>query len=247
MRFDGAAAVTSLLQKLKAEVAPNAVYLHCFAHCDEIIVKDAIENSNLLWSSLNLCQSLYAIVGDYPKRILLFDRIQNDFNHEYNTEDCKVVRLKNLSATRRTTGVTAADIVFDKLSELQTTLKEMRKDPSMPKDTAVKIEGILKRQFSSLVVLFNLNATRTIFRLLEKRSRELHAIDISSDYALYSVKNVLKQLQELRSVKEFNRILDVANAMLSVREPLAGPGPRPSKVPKRSNAESVVLTDTLPE
>ena len=48
-------------------------------------------------------------------------------------------------------------------------------------------------------------------------------------------------------MNEFNRILDVANAMLSVREPQAGTGPRPSKVPKRFNAESFMLTDTLPK
>ena len=48
-------------------------------------------------------------------------------------------------------------------------------------------------------------------------------------------------------MNEFNSILDVANAMLSAREPQIGPGPRPSKVPKWFNDESVMLTDALPK
>ena len=83
--------------------------------------------------------------------------------------------------------------------------------------------------------------------MLEKLSRELQAIDISADYALYSIKDVLKQLQELTSVNEFIRILGEANAFPSVREPRTGPGPRPSKVPRRFNDKSVMLTDSLPE
>ena len=246
MGFDGAAAMKSLSQKLKAKVAPNAIYVHCFAHCNVLIVKDATKNSKLLSSSLDLCQSLYTIIGAYPKRILLFEKIQNDFSYEQETDDYKVLRLQNLSATRWTTRVKAADIVFAKFSELHKTLEDMRKDPSIPKDTAVKIKGILNRQFSSLDVLFNLNATRVILSLLEKLSRELQAIDISADYALYSIRHVLKRLQELRSVNEFNRILDEASAIPSVRDPHTGSEPRPSKVPKWFNDNNVMLTDSLP-
>ena len=37
--------IKSLAQKLKSEIAPNAIYVHCFAHCNELIVKDAIKES----------------------------------------------------------------------------------------------------------------------------------------------------------------------------------------------------------
>ena len=85
-----------------------------------------------------------------------------------------------------------------------------------------------------------------ILSLLEKLSRELQAIDISADYALYSIRHVLKRLQELRSVNEFNRILDEASAIPSVRDPHTGSEPRPSKVPKRFNDNNVMLIDSLP-
>ncbi len=96
MGFEGAAAMKALSRRLKMTIAPNAIYVHCFANCNELIVKDAIKNSNLMSSSLDLCQSLHAIIGAYPKRILLFEKIQNDFNFEPKSEDYKVLRLQNL-------------------------------------------------------------------------------------------------------------------------------------------------------
>ena len=41
MSFDGAAAMKALAKLLKADIAPNAIFIHCFAHCNELIVKDA--------------------------------------------------------------------------------------------------------------------------------------------------------------------------------------------------------------
>ena len=66
MRFHWAAVMKALARLLKADVAPNATFIHCFAHCNELIVKYVSKFSNLLSSSLHLCQSLYAIIGAYP-------------------------------------------------------------------------------------------------------------------------------------------------------------------------------------
>ena len=82
MSCDGSAAMKALTRLLKADVGPNAIFIHCFAHCNELIVKDAIKLSILLLSFLELCQSFYAIVGAYPKHVLLFEEIQNDFKNE---------------------------------------------------------------------------------------------------------------------------------------------------------------------
>ena len=85
MGFDGAAAMKSLAQELKSETAPNAISVHCFAHCTELIVKHAIKESGLLAASLDLCQSMHAIVGAYPKLILLFENIQKGCGCEQET------------------------------------------------------------------------------------------------------------------------------------------------------------------
>ena len=159
MGFDGTSAMKSLARKLTAEVAPKAIYVHCFAHCNELIVKDAMKQCHLLSTSLDLCQVLYSIVGAYPKRILLFEEIQKEVLYENCTEEYKVLRLQSLSATTWTTRVKAADVIFDKSAKLRTTLEMLKEDQSISSDTKIRIQGILKHQLSSLPVLFNLNVT----------------------------------------------------------------------------------------
>ena len=147
MSFDGAAAIKALARLLKAEVAPNAIFIHCFAHCNELIVKGAMKLSNLLLSSLELCQSLYAIVGGYPKRVLLFEEIQNDFKNEMvsNAFDYNILRLQSLSVTGWTTRVKATDVVFGKIAEVRANLEILLKDPSVTSNTRARIRGILER------------------------------------------------------------------------------------------------------
>ena len=187
MSFDGAAAMKALARLLKADVAPNAIFIHCFAHCNEHIAKDASKLSSLLSSSLDLCLSLYAIIGAYPKRILLFEEIQNEFDDEMDSKATayNVLRLQSLSATRWTTRVKAADVVFLKTAEVRATLEMLLTDPSLTNDTKARIRGILEQQLSSLNVVFNLNATRKFVVLLEKLSRDFQTVDIMAEYVLF--------------------------------------------------------------
>ncbi|XP_046860232.1 zinc finger MYM-type protein 1-like [Xenia sp. Carnegie-2017] len=252
MGFDGASAMKSLARKLKEDIAPNAIYVHCFSHCNELIIKDAAKQSNLLSTSLDLCQSLYAIVGAHPKRILLFEEIQADFRNETGTNDYKVLRLQSLSTTRWTTRVKAADVIFEKSAELHATLEKLQEDPTISADTKAKIRGILRRQLSSLVVIFNLNATRKLLALLEKLSKELQAVDISAEYALFSIRHVLQRLHEMRSEEEFERTLDDAKKVFRVMMsfPLEfsenfGTGTRLRKVPRWMNNEEMLITESL--
>ena len=244
MGFDGAAAMKSLARKLKVEISPNAVYVHCFAHCNELIVKDAIDQCSLLSTSLDLCQSLYAIVGAYPKRILLFEAIQNDFKHENESDEYTVLRLQSLSATRWTTRVKAANVVFEKTVEVRRTLETLASDPSISADTKARIKGILKHQLSSLHIMFNLNVARKLIVLLEKFSKELQAVDISADYALYSVQHILQRLHEMRDNKEFQRILDEAKSISGIEEANTD-GARKRKVPRWMESGDSMLTETL--
>ena len=239
MGFDGAAAMKSLAQKLKSEIAPNVIYVHCFAHCNELIVKDAIKESGLLETSLDLCQSMYTIVGAYPTHILLFENIQKDYGYEQETKHFKVLRLQNLPVTRWTTRVQAANIVFEILCK---TLEKMKDDSSNPKDTADKIKRLLKNHLSSLEVLFNLNATRKLLIVSEKLSKEFQAVGISADYALYSVKHVIQRFTEMRCAEEFESILKEAKNVCGLTGDTDGL--RHSKIPKRPD-DSVIFCRLL--
>ncbi|XP_046842007.1 zinc finger MYM-type protein 1-like [Xenia sp. Carnegie-2017] len=250
MSFYGASAMKSLARKLKEDIAPNAIYVHCFSHCNELIIQDAAKQSNLLSTSLDLCQSLYAIVGAHSKHILLFEEIQANFRNETGTNDYKVLRLQSLSTTRWTTRVKAAYVIFKKLAELHATLKKLQDDPSISADRKAKIRGILRRQLSSLIVIFNLNVTRKLLALFDKLSKELQAVDISAEYALFSIRHVLQRLHEMRSEEEFERTLDDAKKVFRVMmsfplEFSENFGTRLRKVPRWMNNEEILITESL--
>ena len=116
---------------------------------------------------------------------------------------------------------------------------EMRGDSSTPKDTADNIKGLLKNHLSSLEALFNLNATRKLLSVSEKLSKELQAVGISADYALYSVKHVIQRFTEMRCAEEFESILKEAKNVLGLTGDTDGP--RHSKVPKRLD-DSVIFS-----
>jgi cell division protein FtsL len=88
-----------------------------------------MKQCTLLSTLLDLCQALYAIVGAYPKRILLFEKIQEHFKHENDSDEYKVLRLQSLCATRWTTTVEAVNVMFDKTVELRTTMEKLKEDP----------------------------------------------------------------------------------------------------------------------
>ena len=85
---------------------------------------------------------------------------------------------------------------------------------------------------------------RKLIVLLEKFSKELQAIDISADYALYSVQHILQRLHEMRDNKEFKRILDEAKSISGIEEASAD-GARKRKVPSWMESGDSMLTEML--
>ena len=143
MAFDGASSMKLLAKKLKDIAGTQALYVHCFAHCNELVLQDAYKKSNLVSDALDICQSLYAIIGAYPKRVLLFDNIQKDIQQEKVNDNYTVQKLKNLCVTRWTTRGAAAIVIFEKLNELQTVLKSIAADQATASDTRATIQGLL--------------------------------------------------------------------------------------------------------
>ena len=90
-----------------------------------------------------------------------------------------------------------------------------------------------------LEVLFNLNATRKLLSVSGKLSKDLQAVGISADYALYSVKHVIQRFTEMRCAEEFESTLKEANNFLGLTGDTDGP--RHSKIPKRLD-DSVIFS-----
>ena len=113
MSFDGTSSMKNVAKLIKSEIARQALYVHCFAHCNELVFKDATAISPMIACAQDLCEGLYALVGISPKTILIFEDIQ-----KYIDEDASVVRLKSLSITRWTERGLSYDVIIKKRDAL---------------------------------------------------------------------------------------------------------------------------------
>ena len=128
MAFDGASAMKRLAFLLKNEVCKHALYIHCFAHCNELVFKDVTSLSRLVADAQDFCENMYTLAGVSPKRVLLFQNIQKELaeeNMDNGRDGGSSLKLKNLSRTRWTTRGAAADVILKRNVELQETLKTL--------------------------------------------------------------------------------------------------------------------------
>ena len=250
--FDGASTMKSVAAKLKTIYGVQASYFHCLAHCNELIVKDAHEISSMLSDSLGICQTLYALIGAYPKRIALLEGIQKDAQYEVESEDYKILRLRSLSVTRWTTRAKVAYVVLTKNKDLKVALSTLAKDSTTTAEVRAKVKGILQ-QLACLKKMFGLQATYELVGLLENLSVQLQSAGLTADVACFCIKNVSERLTELRSDIEFERILKSILLLPGIKEQLeqdseqapASRSTRNRKIPRALNNANVVITEQL--
>ncbi|XP_028407534.1 uncharacterized protein LOC114530150 [Dendronephthya gigantea] len=186
MAFDGASAMKRLAVLLKDEVCKHALYIHWFAHCNELVFKDVTSLSRMVADAQDFCENMYALVGVSPKRVLLFQNIQKEVSEE-NTDDGRSnLKLKNLSRTRWTTRGAAADVILKKNHELQETLETLSADSSVTPECREKSKGLLQK-LKSLPNTFNLLAMNELAFLLENNSKQLQRADLTAEQVSTSI------------------------------------------------------------
>jgi hypothetical protein len=122
-------------------------------------------------------------------------------------------------------------------------LETLEIDPSVTADTKARIRGILRGQLSSLEIIFGLKATSKLVGLLEKLSKELQAVDISAEYALFSIRHVIRRFHEMRCEEEFEHLLQDAKTIPDITESMDAV--RQRKIPRWMMGEEMMLTERL--
>ena len=238
--FDGAASMKLLAKKLKQCVGEQVIYVHCFAHCNDLVSKDVTKLSPVISASLELCEELYAIVGAYPKRVQLFEEIQKQTNFQDNENEYKILRLQNLSMTRWTTRSCAANVILSKTQELQGVLNTMSSDTTIKREIRSKAHGLASK-LVCLKTMLQLSATYEIFGLLENLSKDLQRADLTAELALFCIAKVKDRLTQFRSDEEFERIFEKASKMPGIEENSTSiVGSRKRKLPAKYDGSYLV-------
>jgi len=79
--FDGASNVAGSVNGLQSkirEAEPRALFVHCSSHSINLVVQDAIRSNPAYRDVLAMFGSLITFVRDSPKRLRLFERLQQD-------------------------------------------------------------------------------------------------------------------------------------------------------------------------
>ena len=220
MAFDGASAMKRLAVLLKDQVCKHALFIHCFAHCNELVFKDATSLSRMVADAQDFCEDMHAIAGVSPKRVLLFDNIQKESSD--SPEDTQSnLKLRKLSRTRWTTRGAAADVILKKNSELQETLNTLSMDTSATPECRAKSRGLL-RKLKSFPEMFKLVAMNEQAYLLENNSKQLQSATLTAEQAKASIDKQYIRQQELRSSTEFERLYAKTEKLIGVEHDETG-------------------------
>ena len=203
MAFDGASAMEKLAALLKEKVSKHALYIHCFAHCNEVF-KDATLLSSVVQETQDLSEDVYAIAGVNPKRVLLFQDVQKEISN-VSESTRGILKLKNLSRTRWTTRGAAAEVVIEKNKVLQETLRLLSTDGSVAPECREKAKGLI-RKLKSFPDMFKLVSMYEFANLLENNSRQLQSASLTADQATAFIDMLYVRLKEPRSSEEFERL-----------------------------------------
>lgn len=188
---------------LKSRVSKNAIYVHCFAHCNELVFKDASSISPILSDAQDFCESVYVLAGVSPKRVLLFQNVQKELSaaaaaaltSDSDANDA-FRKLKNLSRTRWTTRGAAADVLLEKYEALKETLTVLSSDKTATAECRAISEGTL-RKMKSFTHMFKLVAMHELSFLLENNSKQLQSASLTAEQASTSISKMCIRLDEL--------------------------------------------------
>ena len=202
MSLDGVSSMKNLAKLIKENVAQQALYVHCFAHANKLVFKDATALSPMIAYAQDFCENLYALFDVYPKRVILFESIQKDMEG-----DKSILRLKNLSKTIWTMRGVAFEVIIKRHNALRETLNKLAIDKTATPECCAKSRDLIKR-VQNFENMFQIVCLRKFSSLLEMNSKLLQSYKITVEEASDNIERVQIRLQEMSSEKECEMIYE---------------------------------------
>ncbi|KAJ8017895.1 Zinc finger MYM-type protein 1 [Holothuria leucospilota] len=100
------------------EVAPKAIYVHCYGHVLNLALQDTMSTLEPLRNALGVIQSLYNLLEASSKRPAFFEKVKA----QQEDEHAQKLTLKSLSVTRWSCRYDAVKAVINQLSSIMKAL-----------------------------------------------------------------------------------------------------------------------------
>ncbi|XP_065917551.1 zinc finger MYM-type protein 1-like [Dysidea avara] len=229
--YDGASVMsgccTGVQQRIK-QVAPQAVYVHCYAHCLNLVLVDTTKIVSEASEFFALMETLYVFMSTNKVHTLYIEQQ----HHLYPNKPPR--QLQKLSDTRCACRFLAVDAVCSTFRAILATLQKVV--DSDDKVKVVEAKGILLQvhcfKFLTTLVTFS----RLLF-LTKQLSDQLQSSQTDMAKAAELVEGTMKTLQQFRSDGEWRKLYkyvsDVASSLNIEVSPLNSRPQRSQRLPKR--------------
>ncbi|XP_053323828.1 zinc finger MYM-type protein 1-like [Spea bombifrons] len=214
-------------QALIRQEQPLAIYVHCGAHCTNLVMQAAAHQCPIMEDALMCVQDLGNLFGQSVKcRTTFSEIVQREAEGPL-----KVIHIKPLCPTRWTVRVKSVKKVLDNYELILQTLEEFANSRGSG-DVHSRARGLLQ-QFRQGKILLGLQISLTIMEILECLNKALQGNEQTISGLLASVQHTHDAIQKLRCDTSFERLL-TANMHLVEKYQLKEVNvPRQPKVPKR--------------
>lgn len=210
--FDGAATMSgheSGVQQRCKEKNPRILYVHCYAHCLNLVLVDACASRTenpLIFDFLGTIQFVFTFIEGSPGRHAVFENILKEVG------GLRAPSLKSLSTTRWACRAEAVSSVKRNYSVIVQAIEEV---VNTTKHTEVRSKGKgLLYQLKSFEFIFALHVMQPILAMVLKVSKYLQYENLSLLVAMAQVRELKAALVDMRTRPEnFDEIFEEVEAM----------------------------------
>ncbi|CAM4587650.1 unnamed protein product [Lepidochelys olivacea] len=198
--FDGASTMsgcTAGVQMKCKERNSEILYVHCYAHCLNLVLEDACTSSKQNRTGFDIfgvIQALYAFMEGSPVRHAVMEKISQEVGSQLKT-------LKSLSNVRWACRAEAVAAVKQNYSVILQALQEIIKTTRLA-DAKIKARGLI-HELNSFKLIFALHMMHPILQMVVKVSKALQAPDLNLLTAMTGVKSLCNSLTVMRSGPEY--------------------------------------------
>ncbi|XP_069482144.1 zinc finger MYM-type protein 1-like [Ambystoma mexicanum] len=228
--YDGAANMAGKYHGAQAIIRqqqPLALYVHCGAHCTNLVIQAAAQQCSIMEDAILYVQELGNLFGQSMTcRTKFADIVQQ------STEGpAKVAKIKPLLPTRWTVRVKAVQKVMDNYEAILETLEEMAASKNSG-DVPARARGLLK-QFQEGITFLGLQIVVQVMQLLECLNIAMQGNQQTVSGLLASVNHTHSAILKLRNEQSFDSLLMYNNNMVTKCELKEIELPRRRHIPKR--------------
>lgn len=197
--YDGASVMSGSftgVQKRIADIIPQAVYIHCYAHRLNLCLLNSIQDISAVVNFFDTVQGVYTYIMNGHTRYELFIQIQKD-------KKIKVLHLERLVETRWSYWYSSIQKIKMRYSEI----KEVLTILTLQGDQTARAYGLLE-EISTFQFIMILNTMKKILKRINCLSCELQSTSIFLPEAMNLVESTKKDLQNFRSENMYFQIHD---------------------------------------